>query len=289
MEVVDEDDDLPNSTYVPPPTISSHSPQLALHTPTSSQHHVVAASSHPATRPTFSSSFAAVDQPMEPLLPANSNTSTTSNPFGFLTAAPRRIRGFGQQLVVERNDSPPPSDAASNRSAQSSNGAFFRTCQEATRSNGARTPDLNFAEIGHGRGSGYPPAGPIPGPSGLSQSRSPMEAMAPQHNLSISNVGHQPDNRTGLGFDAISNLSGRSLSSQWSFLHREAQSPTPGPTPMATDVRRSSQAPAENREAEGRGRSVKRGLRSTFAFATSTFSFGRGSEGPFSFGNKGGK
>ena len=299
MAVVDEEDELPGRTYVPTPTMSSRQPQLPADT--SSQHHeALVPSSSPAGRTAFSSSFVTVDQAIEPLVTTNSNASTSSNPFGFLSAAPRRIRGFGQQLLVERNDSPPPSDAASNRSAQSSNGAFFRTYQEATRSNGARTPDLNFAELGHGRGSGYPPPS-TPGLSGLSHSRSPggstpstYEPVAGPSNLSLPSMGYQLDVRNPSGYDARSNLSGPNLSSQWSFLHRETQSPSPAS--VSADVHHrtssgslgssSSRPPAETttREPEGRGRSVKRSLRSTFAFASSTFSFGRHSDAPFGFG-----
>ena len=304
MAVVDEEDELPGHTYVPTPTMSSRQPQLPSNT--NSQHHeALVPSSSPAGRTAFSSSFVTVDQAIEPLATTNSNASTSSNPFGFLSAAPRRIRGFGQQLLVERNDSPPPSDAASNLSAQSSNGAFFRTYQEATRSNGARTPDLNFAELGHGRGSGYPPPS-IPGPSGLSHSRSPVsstpshyEPVAGPSNLSLPSMGYQLDVRNNpSGYDARSNLSGPNLSSQWSFLHREAQSPSPASASAdahhrttSTSLGSRAPAPAETtrEQPEGRGRSVKRSLRSTFAFASNTFSFGRHSDGPFGFGGRSAK
>ncbi|KAL0949362.1 hypothetical protein HGRIS_009431 [Hohenbuehelia grisea] len=105
--------------------------------------------------------------------------------------APPVASGSGRSLadllpLVEPSQSPPPSDVASNRSAgtNNSNGAtFFRTYYlnqgqglihhgvnvggaggegvvGLARSNGTRTPDLNFAEIGHGRGAqgqGQPP------------------------------------------------------------------------------------------------------------------------------------
>lgn len=87
-----------------------------------------------------------------------------------LTGLTRRPRGHGPGRIadilpiIESSNSPPPSDVASIRSAGTnhSNGAgFFHTYQQqevittgiSPRSNGALTPDLNFAEIGHGRGA----------------------------------------------------------------------------------------------------------------------------------------
>ncbi|KZT13083.1 RNI-like protein [Laetiporus sulphureus 93-53] len=84
-----------------------------------------------------------------------------------ITGTARRGRGFGQQPIIELSTSPTPSDAASNRSGgtnQSTGTGFFRSYTEASVAaaaaprNGTMTPDLVFAEIGHGRGTG-------PGPS----------------------------------------------------------------------------------------------------------------------------
>ncbi|KAG5648911.1 hypothetical protein DXG03_000260 [Asterophora parasitica] len=61
--------------------------------------------------------------------------------------------------IVEPPNSPPLSDVASNRSAGTNSVSFFWPHQEGAlsvvspRSNGAMTPEYNFAEIGHGRGS----------------------------------------------------------------------------------------------------------------------------------------
>ena len=78
----------------------------------------------------------------------------------------RRTRGFGHQPIVEASTSPTPSEAASNRSGGTSHStgtAFFRNYVEAaaTTRAGVITPDLVFAEIGHGRGAGF-----TPGPNG---------------------------------------------------------------------------------------------------------------------------
>lgn len=69
-------------------------------------------------------------------------------------------RSFADMLpIVEGPRSPPASDVASNRSGGTnrSNGAtFFRNYLDGSlpaRTTGALTPDLNFAEIGHGRGA----------------------------------------------------------------------------------------------------------------------------------------
>ncbi|KAJ3788680.1 RNI-like protein [Lentinula aff. detonsa] len=65
--------------------------------------------------------------------------------------------------IIEDSHSPPPSDVASNASGHSNGAGFFRSYQEGiihSRANEVRTPDLNFAEIGHGRGAvgvGVPP------------------------------------------------------------------------------------------------------------------------------------
>lgn len=82
---------------------------------------------------------------------------------GPAATANTRRRGFGQQPIVEPSISPAPSDAASNRSTgtnQSNGSTFFRTYVEANAQvrHSVMTPDLVFAEIGHGRGTG-------PGPS----------------------------------------------------------------------------------------------------------------------------
>ncbi|KAK0206346.1 hypothetical protein DFS33DRAFT_1314054 [Desarmillaria ectypa] len=76
----------------------------------------------------------------------------------------RRLRQSGNRTmadmlpIVENSTSPPPSDVASNLSGgtnQSNGAGFFRTYQDGvpSRNSGVLTPDLNFAEIGHGRGA----------------------------------------------------------------------------------------------------------------------------------------
>ncbi|PPQ64612.1 hypothetical protein CVT24_008349 [Panaeolus cyanescens] len=84
------------------------------------------------------------------------------------TARPSRVRvrtdnrSMADVLpLVESSASPPASDGVSNHSAgtnQSNGAGFFRNYHERTamaspRGHGAMTPDLNYAEIGHGRGA----------------------------------------------------------------------------------------------------------------------------------------
>ncbi|TFK71786.1 RNI-like protein [Pluteus cervinus] len=62
--------------------------------------------------------------------------------------------------IVEGSNSPPGSETASVRSSQSNGAAFFRSYQDGAATanpNGALTPDLIFAEIGHGRGASTTP------------------------------------------------------------------------------------------------------------------------------------
>ena len=81
-----------------------------------------------------------------------------------MTPSSRRQPGQNNSMadMLPIIESPPPSDVASNRSAGTnhSNGAgFFRSHPDgaplgaSSRNYGALTPDLNFAEIGHGRGT----------------------------------------------------------------------------------------------------------------------------------------
>lgn len=73
----------------------------------------------------------------------------------------RRPRGFGQQPLIEPATSPAPSETMSSRStgtAQSNGAGFFRSYREAAAVAGSSrynvlTPDLDYAEIGHGRGT----------------------------------------------------------------------------------------------------------------------------------------
>jgi F-box and leucine-rich repeat protein GRR1 len=95
-----------------------------------------------------------------------------ASPYAPPPATSRRGRGFGQQPLIEPPTSPTPSDTHSNRSegtARSNGAGFFRTYHEAAAAASSSryhvmTPDLNFAEIGHGRGArGTSDAGSVGG------------------------------------------------------------------------------------------------------------------------------
>ncbi|KAJ7033947.1 hypothetical protein C8F04DRAFT_1352304 [Mycena alexandri] len=74
-----------------------------------------------------------------------------------IVTARQTQRGVADMLpIIETSRSPPPSE----RSAASGGCGFFRTYQEqqpGSPRNGALTPDLNYAEIGHGRGAQHTP------------------------------------------------------------------------------------------------------------------------------------
>lgn len=88
---------------------------------------------------------------------ASSSTQTSVNTLSrSLRSSAGGSYGFGQLPVIEASGSPAPSDGASNRSSSVSAGAFFRTYPQennSARSHGAQTPDLVYAEMGHGRGT----------------------------------------------------------------------------------------------------------------------------------------
>lgn len=206
-----------------------------------------------------------------------------------LPAGPQsRPRGFGLQPVVEASTSPAPSDVASNRSAgtaQSNGTGFFRTYQDfvsSSRSNGALTPDYNYAEIGHGRGTSSQ-LSHLPPPLG----NRTLTSAATLHGATqgISQVMHS----------AGSQLEARYRQNQTIPLPLALpDNPVPWPqieppTPIAAPPANvscsstSSTPPAFNassdpREPEGRGRSVRRSLRNTLnaaeSYATSLL-FGR--------------
>ncbi|KIJ20312.1 hypothetical protein PAXINDRAFT_127013 [Paxillus involutus ATCC 200175] len=208
----------------------------------------------------------------------------------------RRSRAFGHQPVVEVSTSPTPSDVASNRSTgttQSNGAGFFRTYQDfasSSRSNGAMTPDYNYAEIGHGPGAGASQSGhtnPLPS----TFSRHPFTPAASLH----SSIAPTPQ-----GITQVMHLAGAPMdiyhphdrgtmvqeplavpSVPWP--HREPPSPVPAPPgPIETsNFLQPTLAPSSDpREPQARGRNVKRSLRNTFNAAehyATSFLFGRAS------------
>ena len=198
--------------------------------------------------------------------------------------AQRSQRGFGLHPVVETQTSPVPSDVASNRSGgttQSNGTGFFRTYPEfasSSRSNGAITPDYNYAEIGHGRGAG-----------------SPLSYLPPvfgNHAFTpIATLHGTPHGITQVMHSAgpsleMSHGQGQSLPVPLAVPDRPTWPLQEPPTPVATPTGNSnslSNTPTFNVSSDPRepeGRSVRRSLRSTINaaehYATSLL-FGRSS------------
>jgi F-box and leucine-rich repeat protein GRR1 len=247
-----------------------------------------------------------------PTLVSQDQRSSNGRVNGQTTAGPgsstRRttVRVFGHQPVVETSTSPTPSDGASNRSGgtNQSSGNFFRTYQEAassSRSNGALTPDLIFAEIGHGRGTNNTATGQHMNILAQSQVRRGLDsppsfsAIAGPSSHSITQAirtsGSQVDVRNGVGHDRAQVLTDSSNSYRrssdalvaWPHVQSEAMSPSSSPTTrelhdsVQSALGISSQDGRET--TEGRGRRVKRSLRNTISAAenyASSFLFGRG-------------
>ena len=231
-----------------------------------------------------------------------------------------RRRGFGQQPIVEQSTSPTPSEAASNRSGgtnHSTSTAFFRTYADPPGSvrNGVMTPDLIYAEIGHGRGAG-------PGPSTILvqnhgrrepvvESSFPSASSSPtRHTITL-----PPQSSIGMAASEVFSVPSRPfrndpprieyMHDRGPILHdtsnsylrgheqphgsvgfgiiREASPPSPTTRELQESVHSAFAGTASHLDGDVRGRSVKRTLRNTFA-AAETFFTGRGSGGGASDG-----
>lgn len=182
----------------------------------------------------------------------------------------RRIRGQPSSThrylpdilpIVESSNSPPPSDVASNLSGatnQSNGATFFRTYQDGVipPRNGILTPDLNFAEIGHGRGSQSTSQHPLR----RGQELAPQSRANPGENdYSSSRRGRKPHPGTSLvespGVYAVPATRSEHVI-PWPY--RESESPSTSSLPSA-----GKDAPEASQIESGRGRSVKRSLRNT--------------------------
>lgn len=249
-------------------------------------------------------------------------------------AGPSRVtRGFGHQPLIETSTSPAPSDAVSNRSGgtnHSTGTAFFRHYNEANPilRQGVMTPDLIFAEIGHGRGAGPPHAGsstiviPAPtrrtvdplvivppspsgslGPSaytpmasaviaatGMSSSHHMESARHPPSSSGVSrdSGGSELFERSPVLADSSNSYHNGDAHSSWASIPPDSVgTPSASSSPTAREMQHPNVhsvlgQPGTGFVEEGRGRSVKRSLRSTFSTAeqyASSFFFGRG-QGP---------
>lgn len=223
------------------------------------------------------------------------------------------IRSVADVLpVVETPISPPPSDVASNHSigTNNSNGAgFFRVYHErptmsvSPRGYGALTPDLNYAEIGHGRG-----AQPGPSDSGLvgrgsvaantriqhssNHERTPRQpTIVPPH--VTQETSHPSSSRGSSESSEYTDVNVRQnmpVDKTWSY--HESSLTSPATRELQASVqsalgverrgrRREQPESAQNTETERRARSVKRSIQNTFHAAehyASSLLFGRNPE-----------
>ncbi|KAF7332049.1 SCF E3 ubiquitin ligase complex F-box protein GrrA [Mycena kentingensis (nom. inval.)] len=180
-------------------------------------------------------------------------------------------RGVADMLpIVETSRSPPPSDR-SGRTNMSNGAGFFRTYQEPASppGTGALTPDLNYAEIGHGRGAQNSRQGEGRRPPLIEVDSAPgPSSLASSGTLAGSSTTYQ------------SSHAGASDSSvAWPY--REPSSPTT--RELHDSVQSALGSAGESRGETNRGRSVKRSLRNTLNAAeqyASSLIFGRRSPPP---------
>jgi F-box and leucine-rich repeat protein GRR1 len=195
------------------------------------------------------------------------NNGHTESGHVTLQRQPRGV-GFGQQPLVE-SSSPTPSDVASNRSTgtnQSNGAGFFRTYQYAavpssTRGNGALTPDLEFAEIGHGRGVGPRSVDSVNAGMGSTAYSSTTHLVPPLPNAQRSS------GRVEMSENTPPSSSHRLV--PWPHVYKEETTPSPPHSPS----RSSNDSEGALREGES---SMKRGLMRAGDFATCLI-FGRSS------------
>ena len=224
---------------------------------------------------------------------------------------PQLIRSVADVLpVVESPVSPPPSDVASNHSigTNNSNGAgFFRVYRErptmsvSPQGYGALTPDLNYAEIGHGRG-----AQPGLTDTGSTARSSFVQGSTMQHNSNPDRTPRQPTiapphvtqethPNSSQGSSESEEFTDRNVRQNISVATDKSWSyQEPSLTPPATRELQASvqsalgverrgrrEQPESTQNAERRARSVKRSIRNTFHAAehyASSLLFGRNSE-----------
>ncbi|KAG6336533.1 hypothetical protein ID866_2555 [Astraeus odoratus] len=260
------------------------------HSSAAVQHSPIQSSSSVAPPPTGPSASRFITAEYNPFN-THSNVESSSGP-------QRRQGGFGLHPVVETSPSPAPSDVASNPSAgtaQSNGAGFFRTYQDvalSSRSNGALTPDYDYAEIGHGRGASNFFGSSLPtfgnhaftsatigsgATQGITQAtHSAVASMEPRHRQG------QPQS---------SSLAMPDNPIPWP--RQEPPTPTAAPSGSSSENSPPFNASSDPREPDGRGRSVRRSLRNTFNAAehyATSFLFGRssGSSGSHEAGSSNG-
>ena len=245
-------------------------------------------------------------------LNAQITASTPTLQHRLLHGHPQLIRSVADVLpVVESPISPPPSDVASNYSigTNNSNGAgFFRVYHErptmsvSPQGYGALTPDLNYAEIGHGRGaqSGPTDTGPtvrssfVQGSTGMQHNLNPdrtprQPTIAPPHVTQETHRNSSQGSSESEGFTDrnVRHNSSVAADKSWSYHEPILTSPTSRDlqasvqSALGVERRGRREQPESVQNAERRARSVKRSIRDTFHAAehyASSLLFGRNSE-----------
>lgn len=219
---------------------------------------------------------------------ANLQGATTALNAQIEAATPRRVRTYPNHTVadtlpiVESSMSPATASNQSGAAAQSNGAGFFRVYEEGAigvspRGTGAQTPDLNFAEIGHGRGT---QGGSNLALHGLRNQRESTLQSQPYLEDAVGRLTVEGSTSTSQGIQT----SGR-MTANWPYEEPlsavEPSSPTfralQGSVPAIGNVR----GRREERTlvpGEGRGRSVKRSIRNTLNAAehyATSFLFGR--------------
>jgi len=223
------------------------------------------------------------------------------------------IRSVADVLpIVESPTSPPPSDVASNHSigTNNSNGAgFFRVYHErptmsvSPRGYGALTPDLNYAEIGHGRGAQAGPTdtgstvrGSVVRASTRIQHSSNHDRTPRQPTIAPPNVTQETSHpSSSQGRSESEEFADRNVRQNislaadktWSYHEPSLSSPAARElhasvqSALGVEHRGRREQPESIQNTERRARSVKRSIRNTFQaaehYATSLL-FGRNSE-----------
>jgi F-box and leucine-rich repeat protein GRR1 len=196
-----------------------------------------------------------------------------------------RLRGFGQQPLVEPPPptSPTPSETASERSngtAHSHGAGFYKSYHEAVAAASSSrhhvlTPDLNYAEIGHGRGTtdsdnSAEPTSTISAVRGYDMN-APQVVSGEQDYvlLDSSNLYLHPTEREG--------------SATWNQRQRDRgldESSATTPTAREQELNQNALASSAIGLADARGRTGKRGWRNTLnvaeQYASSLLFGGRG-------------
>jgi len=214
----------------------------------------------------------------------------------------RNSRGPNQRTMADvlplvENSQSAGSDVASNQSGDTnrSGGAFFRTLQEGSispRYSGVMTPDLNFAEIGHGRA----------GPSNVQQHQlRRTQAHGPQHRPPFIEL----DPPASAASSANSQIRTSGLSTAWTshspqndshmteagvpWPYREPASPSPEASPSPNQQSQDSVHTALDPAARGRNTkrsSLRQHLDAAEHYASSLL-FGRSQGRPNSDGAAG--